>query len=247
VVDPDRDAEGPSLPPAPGIRGALRAGAIDLYYHAIRVVPVNVAFGLGLLSAVWAWAVAGPLAAAPFGVTLAAPIAGLARLGAGVTRGVDVNLSDALEPLRERPVAVIGAGASFLVATLVLVVNVATGLQSASAIGFGLATLAIWGLVALFAIGFAFWPLLVDPWRAERSASEALRLAAYLVLAHPVRIGGLTLLLVMTLLASTIAFAAVVTVSVGFVMLVAARYVLPAADRLEAAIGRTPPSRPTAG
>lgn len=236
--------ERPQLPSAPSVGGAVRAGASDLFYHSIRVVPANLAFGVVLLVALWAWVNLGSIVAALVAVLLAPPLAGLAQLGANATRGGDVNLSDVLDPVRRRPVAVLVAGAGFCAAVLILVVNVVNGLTSGNVIAFGVAVSAVWGIVVLFAIGFAFWPLLVDPWRADRRSSEALRLAGLLVLAHPVRLGGLTVLLAMTLLASTIAFAAVATFSVGFVMLVAARYVLPAADRLEASLGRTPPSRP---
>ena len=63
---------------------------------------------------------------------------------------------------------------------------------------------------------------------------ERVRLAGLLVLAHPGRMGALSALLVVVLAVSTVIVAAVLTVSVGFAALVACRYVLPAADRLEA-------------
>jgi len=235
------------LPPPPTLRGALRAAASDLYYHSIRVVPVNVLFAAIVLLGIATWAAWGPFAAAVPATLLAVPLAGLARLAANATRGADVNLSDALDPMRRRPAAVLLGGLGFTLAMLVLSVNVVTGLTAGNVVAFAIGTMAFWGIVATLALGFAFWPLLADPQREDRPSSEALRVAALLLVAHPLRIGALTIVLVATLLASMIAFAAIVTVSVGFVMLVAARYVLPASDRLEAAIGRTPPSRPPAG
>jgi hypothetical protein len=51
-----------------------------------------------------------------------------------------------------------------------------------------------------------------------------------------VRIGSLAALLAILYVASAIAFAALVTVSLAFGAMVASRFVLPAADRLEAQI-----------
>ncbi|HEU4571888.1 MAG TPA: hypothetical protein VFR93_04320, partial [Candidatus Limnocylindrales bacterium] len=55
-----------------------------------------------------------------------------------------------------------------------------------------------------------------------------------LVLAHPFRLGVLALVAGVLLVVSAVLFAALVTVSLAFVALLAARYLLPAADRLEA-------------
>jgi hypothetical protein len=85
-------------------------------------------------------------------------------------------------------------------------------------------------------VAFAWiaWPILLDPARAAEPARDRLRLAALLVLAHPLRVAGLGLVLAVLVVVSTVAVIALVTVSVGFGALVASRYVLPAADRLEA-------------
>lgn len=232
------DRTGSGVPPAPTLRGALRAGVRDLYDHVIRVVPVNVLFGALLIASLVAWGTWGPVAGIVVAVPLAIPIAGIARLGALATRGEDVNLSDALDMLRTRPVAVLAGWCASLVATVVLGVNLATGILTGGVVGIGLATLAFWGLGVSFAVGFAFWPLLADPRRAHRPAREAARLAGLLVLAHPLRLGALTIVLVAILALSTLAFAALLTISVGLVQLVACRYVLPAADRLEAHLAR---------
>jgi hypothetical protein len=49
-----------------------------------------------------------------------------------------------------------------------------------------------------------------------------------------VRFGALGVVIAAILVASTLAFAALVTISVAYCALVACRYVLPAADRLDA-------------
>jgi hypothetical protein len=55
-----------------------------------------------------------------------------------------------------------------------------------------------------------------------------------LALAHPVRMGSLAIVLAAVLAASTVVFAALLSVSVALCAFVTCRYVLPAADRLEA-------------
>ena len=62
---------------------------------------------------------------------------------------------------------------------------------------------------------------------------ERLRLAALLLLAYPRKLGGLGLTLFVVVAISTIAFVALLTFAVALSALVAARFVLPAADRLE--------------
>jgi hypothetical protein len=113
-----------------------------------------------------------------------------------------------------------------------------TGLTSGSPIGWALATLAAWGIVALGLYAWTLWPILVDPHRAGRPVADRARLAALLVLAHPVRVAGLALALALLLALSAVALVALVAISVSFAALVASRYVLPAADRLDADLAR---------
>jgi uncharacterized membrane protein YesL len=82
-------------------------------------------------------------------------------------------------------------------------------------------------------VSWAAWPLLLDPVRADRPVRERLRLAVLLVLAYPLRMGLLGAVLAVIVLASSVAVIALMTISVSFAALVATRYVLPAADRLE--------------
>jgi hypothetical protein len=190
-------------------------------------------FGVGLVVVLWIWATAGALAAAIASVPLALPLAGLFRLGAMATRGRDVNLSDALDPARTSALPVLVAGAAFALTTVVLATNLVAGLLAGAVLAWAIATAAFWGLTVTLAVGFAFWPLAVDPERAAVPFRARARLALLLVLAHPGRMAALAIALVLVLAASTVVFAALVTVSVGFAALVACRYVLPAADRLD--------------
>ncbi|HEU0243780.1 MAG TPA: hypothetical protein VFQ75_07735 [Candidatus Limnocylindrales bacterium] len=227
-----------AIPRSPTIGGALRAGASDLFYNSWRVVPANLLLGAGLVLVLWTWATFGAVATAVIAAPLAAPLAGLFRLGAMATRGRDVNLSDVADPVRAEPVAILVTGAAFALATLVLVTNLATGLLLGGVVAWAIATAAGWGIVLVVMLGFALWPLAVDPVRAGTPWMARVRLAGLLVLAHPGRIGGLALVLSVILVASTVVVVALLTVSVGLVALVACRYVLPAADRLEAVLGQ---------
>ena len=232
-------AAGSPLPRPPSLGGALRAGASDLFFNSWRAVPVNLVVGAVLILAFVAWANAGLLAGAAVSVLVAPPLAGLFRLGGQATRGLDVNLSDAIDPMRESPVAVLLAGGAFAVATLMLSVNVVTGLLVGGILPWMVSTAAAWGLLAMLVFGFCYWPIAVDPARAGMRPIARARLAALLALAHPVRLAALALVLALILAASTVLFAALLTVSVALCAFIACRYVLPAADRLEAQLQAT--------
>jgi hypothetical protein len=94
-----------------------------------------------------------------------------------------------------------------------------------------------WGLLAVAAYAVAAWPILTDPARDGMPARHRLRLAGLLLAAFPGRMAALAVLTGVILLFSTIAFAALLSISLSCVALVAARYVLPASDRLEARLG----------
>jgi hypothetical protein len=87
--------------------------------------------------------------------------------------------------------------------------------------------------VALWGAAFAFWPLLVDPERAGEPLGNRLRLALTVIFVAPARYAGLLLVLAVAIIASTVLFAALLTVTVAFTALVMCHYVLPLADRLE--------------
>jgi uncharacterized membrane protein YesL len=164
----------------------------------------------------------------------ALPIAGIFRIATRIVRGESVSFWDGLSAWRTeiRPALALGAGV--LVATIVLGFNLVTGILSGSLPGWAFATLAFWGLVGTWIYAWVAWPILLDPVRASQPATDRLRLAALLVLAHPLRVSGLALVLAGLVVVGTVAVVALVTVAVGFAALVACRYVLPAADRLEA-------------
>ncbi len=220
------------VPAAPRLLTALRESASDFYYNSWRLVPANVVWGAGALFLLFAASVR-PLAVLLLAPLLALPTAGLFRMAVLIARGDSVALSDAFDAWRAYLRPALAAGVLFTVLALIFAVNIAVGVASNSFIGAMVAAFAGWGLLVLWTGALAFWPLLVDPRRAEMTIRERLRLVTILVIAFPLRLSALALTLAVLLVLSTIVFAALITVSVAFSALVASRYILPAADRLE--------------
>jgi hypothetical protein len=217
----------------PSLGSAFRAAAVDIYFQSIRVVPANVAWGACLLAllacAVWVSPTLA-LAAAPL---LVLPLVAIARLAAQTVRGEDVVLSDGVAAIRAHAVPALLAGLMFEVAAIVFAINAAAGVAAGGPVGWGFATLAAWGLIGTWVLGLAFWPLLVDPAREVMPVRERARLAGVIIVAEPLRFAGLGAAIAVVTVLSTVAFPALLSVSVAFMALVAARVVLPAADRLE--------------
>ena len=225
-----------ALPAAPSIGGAIRAAGRNAYYHSWRLLPANVVW------ATVAIALATAVVVSPAAVLLlpllALPTAGIFRVTTRIARGQAVSFWDSVDAWRTDVGRTLAFGAGLVLATVVLGFNVVTGLGSASALGWALATMAAWGLVATWLVAWMGWPILLDPDRIDRTFRDRLRLAALLVLAHPLRIGALGAVLALFLAVSTFAIVALATISVSFAALVASQFALPAADRLEARLGR---------
>jgi hypothetical protein len=205
---------------------------VDFYYHSIRFVPANVAWGVGLVGVLALAVFVHPILALIVAPLLAVPLVGVAALAATAGRDRDVVLSDAWAAWRRHGLVAVAAGGLITLATIVLATNLAAGLASGGVLGWSIATLAGWGLVALWTASFPFWVLVADPAGGGRTGREAARLTGLLLLAHPARFAVLGGGLVVVLLVSTVLFAALMTISVAFALLAAARVTLPAADRL---------------
>jgi MFS family permease len=225
-----------ALPAGPGLGSAVRGALQDAYFHSWRLLPANV------LWAVVAVALATAALVVPAAVLLlpllALPTAGMFRVTTRIVRGGTVTFWDAIDAWRIEVRSTLAIGGLVVASGLVLTANVFLGLDGASPLGWALATLAAWGLVALWLLLWTLWPILTDPDRAGQPVRDRARLAALLVLAHPIRIGALALVLAVFLAASTVAIVALVSTSASLAALVASHVVLPAADRLEAKLGR---------
>lgn len=220
------------VPDAPAVGSSIRAALVDFYFNSVRLVPANVLWAAGLIVAV------GLIFVWPFGglimvILLGLPTAGIYRLAALIVREQPVAFSDSIAAWRELLRPALLCSAAVVAITSVLAVNLAVGLTSMEPIGWTIGTLAGWGLLVTWAVTLLFWPLLVDPLRAGQPLIKRLQLAATLLVLSPLRVGAVLLLMTVVLVASTILFAALLTVAVAFIALVTTRYVLPAADRVE--------------
>jgi hypothetical protein len=195
-------------------------------------VAANVAWGAVLLLLILVAGTFGWLPALALSPLLGLPLVGVYRIAGHVTRGEEVVLSDALRGMRERVFPALVLADVIAWGAMLLVINVRFGLDSTSVLGWAFATLAGWGLLALLGFALAAWPIAGDPARRALPTREVFRLAAYVVLARSRRMLGLLVVYAILAGISTIAFAAILTISVAYLALVSCRVVLPEADRL---------------
>jgi uncharacterized membrane protein YesL len=228
-------AQAPTEAPAPSLRRAIRAGLSDLYFHSWRLVPANIVWS-AVMVVVLLVSILAPIGLV-FVSILAIPTAGLFRMATRIARGEAVSFWDAAAAWRRDVGSTLLLGGAFALVAVVLTVNLVSGILDQSLGGWAFATLAFWGLVAAWLVAWTAWPVLCDPWRSAWPVRARLQLAGLLVLAHPVRIAVLGIFLLVLLVASSVAIVAILTVSVALATVVAARFVLPAADRLDAQLG----------
>jgi hypothetical protein len=220
----------------PRLGGVVRAALSDYYFNSMRLVPANLVWGFALALIVLVGLVS-PLLALALLPLLALPTAGVFRLSARIVRGEPgAGLRDIAWPYRHAAGCWLVVGVAVVGAGLMLGTNAVVGLAGGEPAGWAIATLAGWGLVVLWCGALVGWPLLVDPARAAMPLGERLRLAAGLILAHPLRFAGLGLAMAVVTVVSIVLTAAILTISVSFIALVACRSVYPAADRLEPAL-----------
>jgi hypothetical protein len=203
----------------------------------MRLVPANIVWGAGLIVVVLT-ALVWPLGGLLLLPLLALPTAGVFRLAARIVRvAPDRGWRDVLWPYRHAPGPTVAVGAALVAATVILGTNLIVGIGGpGDLVGWGLATLAGWGLVAVWSSALVAWPLIVDPSRDGQPMRQKLRLGVGILLLNPVRVGALAVVAAITTVISTILTAALLTVSVAFIALVACRVVYPTADRLDVVI-----------
>ena len=172
---------------------------------------------------------------------LALPTAGTFRVAARIVRVDSATGPRAIAwPYRHAAAQTAALGVVVVGAGLALVANVIAGLGSGEPLGWLFATFAGWGLICLWCGAIVAWPLIVDPARDGWPLRERLLLAGRVLLVNPLRWAGLGLLVAIIVAVSLVLTAAILTVSVAFVALVACRVVYPVADRLEALLGGAP-------
>ena len=234
TVHPVPGDERASPLPEPRLGAAFRKAGQDFYFNSWRLVPANLVWA-GVLGAVVVGAIFW-LPAALLVAVVAVPLAGIHRMAALIARDDGASFSDFLDGMRRRAGAALAAGVAATILAIVFSSNVILGLQFDNPFGWFLSATAAYADVALAMVLVAFWPILVDPRREHLPLRRAIVLAGLVCLARPGRMFLLTLLIGAILLAATAILPAIALVGVVYVSLVATRYVLPLADRVE---GRT--------
>ena len=210
----------------------LREAAADLYYHSVRLVAANLLWGVVLLATLL-FATAAPPLLLVGGLALVPISIGLMRMVTSIVREGHTVMSDLLAAFRPAAWRHLALGVGHLLVLVVGVGDLLIGVQLGGLLGTFLAVSAIYMIFAAWGLGLCCWPVLLDPLRRGEPMGHNLRLGIAVALAMPVRVTGLAALLAAFLAASTLLAALLLTVAVALAFLVAARYVLPAADRLE--------------
>jgi uncharacterized membrane protein YesL len=224
-------ADRSAVPAAPRLGSVLRLAAEDLYYHGVRLVPVNILWGIGLL--IVAFALARSVLGLALIIGMVPLTVGLMGMATIVVRERTLVISDFIRSIRTDFVPRMALGVAQLLLTALATFDLLLGLQLAGIAGLILVVVALYTLLAAWIVAVAAWPVVMDPVRNGEPLRGRLRLAVLLVLAHPLRMGALGLVLAALLMVSAVLTAAIVTVAVAYAALVAAHFVLPAADRLE--------------
>lgn len=224
----------------PRLGGAVRHALTDFYFNSVRLVAANVVWSVAVAGVALVWLV-WPLAGLILTPLLALPTVGIFRLAGRIVRADGhVSFRDALAAYRDyaRPALLLGLGS--VAAGVVLGTNAVVGLTQSEPIGWIFGTFAAWGLVVLWCAAIVAWPLVVDPHRAGYSLGRRLRLVGLLLLAFPGRFAVLGIVIAVIAAVSAVLLAALLTISVSFIALVACRYIYPVADRYEARLVQDP-------
>jgi hypothetical protein len=224
-------AEPKSVPRAPRFGRVLRTAAEDLYYHGVRLVPANIVWGVGLL--VTASMIARSLLGLALVVVMIPLTFGLMGMVTILVRDRSLVMGDFVRPMRTHFAQRFALGIAQVGILVVAAGDLLIGLQIGSVFGAVLTMLALYTILGLWVYAIVAWPIVMDPVREDESLRVRLRLALVLVLAHPVRIGALAVALAILLSVATVLAAAIITFAAAYAALVAAHFVLPAADRLE--------------
>jgi hypothetical protein len=198
----------------------------------LKLVPANVIWGIVALITVALLQIIPLLGVIALLFVLPFPTAGIFRLAALIARGSPTHFADALA-WRSFGRRALAAGLVVGGLTIVLGFNIVLGLNSVDPLAWAFATAAFWGLLILWLVATAVWPLLLDPMRKDERITELVRLGLLVILVSPVRYLVLMFVLGIFLVISTILAAAIVTISVAYFALAMAFYGIPGADRIE--------------
>lgn len=208
------------------LRRAIRVGLVGYAEDALLFLVLNLGLLLATVAFVVVWTFAPVLVVlAPL---LALPGAVLMRLAVAAARDEVASWALAREEMFRRPGRKVAIAAVQLVLTAVAALNVLVAPSFGGMLGAVVAAAGAYGAIMVTAFAVALWPLVCDPRREEPLASQ-LRLAAALVLLHPVQVAGL-LALIAASAALSVLFVAPAVMLPSVMALIVAAYVVPAAD-----------------
>lgn len=226
-----------ALPPPSGVARVVRVALSDFYFNSGRLVAANVVWG-GAAIVLWLSWLVSPLMALMLAPLLVFPTAGIFRVAARIVRADGQgSFRDTLTAFRADARSTLLLGLTAVAASLILGTNAVVGLTQTEPIGWVVGTFAAWSLIILWCGAIVAWPLIVDPRRADQSLRQRLRLGGLLLVAHPARFALLGAIIAVVVLISTVLLAALLTISISYIALIACRCVYPAADRFEARLG----------
>lgn len=215
----------------------MRAAASDFYFNSLRLVPINLMWGLGVIATALV-ALVWPVGALGLGLLLAVPGAAVVRMAAAIVRGEpEATFSDAIMTSLRSAGSVLLVAVGLLGAATVLGTNAVIGLTQTGPLGWAIGTLAAWGLITLWCTSIVLWPLLVDPLRVGQPLRMRLRTTAMVLLSFPVRSAALGILIGLIATISAVLVVGLLSVGLALLALVACRAVYPVADRIDRLAG----------
>jgi len=209
----------------------LRLAAEDLYYHGVRLVVANVAWGLGAILTAFA---ASRSLLGLLGLVAMVPLSiGLMGMATALVRERTVVMSDFVRPVRGRFRRLLALGLAQFGLIVVAGFDLFLGIQLGGVVGLVLVAVAFYTGLAIWVLALTVWSIVSDPERRDEPILSSVRLGTLLALAHPIRMSLMAGVLAVVTVVSTILAAAIITFAAAYIALVAAHYVLPSADRLE--------------
>lgn len=212
------------------VRSALRRATASLFEDLGSFFLANVVLATVLV--VTALARPAPVLAVLVGALAVPVMCGMCRMAASAVRDIPVRPRQLLEGGRHRFWVHLGLGATQTALLLIAVLNLNIAVARGGLLNAASAVVSIYVVVVVTALATATWPLLLDPERADRPWPQLLGLAVRLAVQRPLPL--LAAAVIAVALAAVTAQAVIpVLVVPGFVVLLSAHLVLPAADARE--------------
>jgi hypothetical protein len=214
----------------PGLVRAVVLATESLVDDLVSLTAANLLFGAALLVTIVAAQV--HIVGILLFIPLSLPTAGVMRMAAWHVRRGSVRFSVFIDGLRRWP-HVLALATAQLVAAALLALDLSIGTAGTDPGSIMLTVAAIYGAAALWIAAVVGWPIVLDPERDDDPLVSRLRGALVLALAQPLRCIGIGAIVGLLLAAAAFTVVALLAFGLALACLVAAHYVLPAADLVE--------------